>query len=566
MKHMQDMNHMKDVQNVTVPQLVKACRNGKTEAWTSLVQLIRPRAVHWAHQFLRDGDSAEDVVQDSLLLAARHMKELRSIEAFESWFFQIVKTQAFRFLKRDRKHHTEVMSEIRDDSNLESTELLKMDFERAFAQLSQELQEVFLLTQIHQWTVREAAEFLSIPLGTVKSRLSRARKQLQAFFYSEEENYEANVKHDGVSRDELFGSLLKSLRDKTDVPRQLVKDTLAATWATLNNMKFELVRNWVIDEAGAEERHQVVQYTWMAPDWLRMDTENADMGRVSTVIHGRRMRTWFESSNAVHQMQFPNTMDPEFILVYLWRELLSRPNLVVLSTNEAEPWHLWCPGLSETSHDETGVHFWIDPSNGLPTGIEYWSERGCVFREEINRVECNGHVTRRMFDLPSDTRKLKIPSFNELLGGIGTKVALADAVKACPFCLMGLDMNEIRKLGIQESIEVRSYYKGSEWSVRYGPPTPSREILRGAPVVTLWQAEQATDDVLRHWGWDKPSDPQPELGVVAKSRSNVTSKLVLSDLYWEQNGHPYMMTASALTVEELVALTSRVEELSINSL
>lgn len=540
---------------MTVSQLVEDCRNGRAEAWTSLVQLIRPRAVNWAHQFLRDRDSAEDVVQDSLLLASRHLKELRNAQAFESWFFQIVKTQAFRFLKKEQKCQTELITEVSDNSNLESTELLKMDFERAFSQLPQELQQVFLLAEIHQWAINEVAGFLSIPSGTVKSRLSRARQQIQAFFRSEEKG-ESRANSQSIS----WEALLELLRDKADIDHQLIKDTLATTWATIKNMKFELVRGWHTE--GADDKQQLARYTWMAPNWLRIDTEHTDVGKVSTVIHGKRMRTWFESSNKIQQTQLSNTIDPQFILAHLWKELLLDEKIVILPSDEHELWHVWSPITSEMKKDEqAGVHFWINSSNGVPIIFEWWTENGCVFREQVKHVEYNVHVTRRMFDLPTDAPKMNLLSIKEILGGIPTKVVLTDAIKACPFPLMGLDMNVVASHGIKETIEVLSYYKGTELSVRYGPPTRSRESLQGKPVVMLGQAEQTTDAIFRHWGLNSFTEPQHELGGTAKSRVYYSPKRVVAFLFWENNGRPYMLTGFGLTVEDLVALASHVHEI-----
>ncbi|SHK57482.1 RNA polymerase sigma factor, partial [Alicyclobacillus tolerans] len=140
---------------MSVSELVLDCRNGNREAWTALVNLFRPKAVNWVHQFCRDRHTAEDVVQDSLLLAARHLSELRNPQAFESWFFQIVKTQAFRFLNKENKRKTESMVEISDNSNVEADVLLKIEFEKAYSKLPLDLQQVFLLAGIHQWTVNE---------------------------------------------------------------------------------------------------------------------------------------------------------------------------------------------------------------------------------------------------------------------------------------------------------------------------------------------------------------------------------------------------------------------------
>ncbi|GMA64129.1 RNA polymerase sigma factor [Alicyclobacillus fastidiosus] len=541
---------------MSVSELVLDCRNGNREAWTALVDLFRPKAVNWAHQFCRDRHTAEDVVQDSLLLAARHLSELRKPQAFESWFFQIVKTQAFRFLNKENKRKTESMVEISDNSNVEADVLLKIEFEKAYSKLPLDLQQVFLLAGIHQWTVNEVAGFLDIPSGTVKSRLSRARQQLQSML-----SYSEDGGNNGEGRANSWESMLSQLRERRLVEQRQIKDTLSQTWATIKSVKFDLIRHWY--SASGESTEQHAKYTWMSPNWWRIDTQSNEAGNVTTVIHGNRMRTWFESSNTINQIQLSRNPDPQFILEHLWRELLSSEDLVVLPSERNDLWHVWLPThfaeSTNDEHEQAGVHFWIHPTDGVPRIIEYWRNDKCSFREEIDHVTCNPPVTRRTFDLPTHIPKSMLRSFSDLMGGFGTQVSISDALKQCPFTLMGLNEDAVSSLGISGTVDISKYYRGKEWAVRYGTPARSRELLRGSPVVTLWQAERLNDDVARHWGLSKLTEKQPDLSPTAKSAVVYTPNMVLARLFWERDERPYMLTASGLSMEDLVNLAHQLK-------
>ncbi|TDY44628.1 RNA polymerase sigma factor (sigma-70 family) [Alicyclobacillus sacchari] len=484
------------------------------------------------------------------------MSELRNPQAFESWFFQIVKTQSFRFLNKENKRKTEPMVEISENSNVEADALLKIEFEKAYSKLPLELQQVFLLAGIHQWTINEVAGFLGVPSGTVKSRLSRARQQLQSMI-----SYNEDGRNSGEDRANSWESMLSQLRERRLVEQRQIKDTLSQTWATIKSVKFDLIRHWY--SASGESTEQHAKYTWMSPNWWRIDTQSDEAGNVTTVIHGNRMRTWFESSNTINQIQLSRNPDPQFILEHLWRDLLSREDWVVLPSDTDELWHVWLPThLAESSNDESeqaGVHFWIHPSDGIPRRIEYWWNDKCSLREEIAHVTCNPPVTRRSFDLPTDIPKSRLRSFSDLMGGLGTKVSISDALQQCPFTLMGLDDATLSSCGINKSVGIKKYYGEKEWAVRYGPPARSRELLRGSPVVTLWQAERLNDDVARHWGLSKLTEKQPDLSPTAKSEVVYTPSMVLSRLFWETNERPYMLTASGLSMEDLVNLAHQLK-------
>ncbi|WP_029420707.1 RNA polymerase sigma factor [Alicyclobacillus macrosporangiidus] len=389
-----------------VTQLVEQCRQGLPEAWKTLVSMFSAPALNWVTQFCRDPDLAEDVVQESWLIAARHLSELRNPQAFPRWFFQIVKTQAYRALMREYRQQAGEVREVAIGADQERSTALKLDLERALESLPLELKQVFVLAGIYQWPIRDVASFLQIPAGTVKSRLSRARQHLQAAL-KEDGGVDAGHEHTTASLD----NVLSALGTGAEVNPQTVCDTLARAWATMKSLRFTLTREW--PSSGQPDRRQRARYTWRAPNWLRTETESAEAGSVVTVIHGRGMRVCMARTNAIQEAQVPRDSDPSFMLGHLWKELLTRDDLVVMPPEQGERlWHLWV-GLDPdvTTKDDEGcesVHFWVHPEDGLPRRIEYWNGRGCVFREVMEDIEWNVPVSRREFALPPDGKRMRL--------------------------------------------------------------------------------------------------------------------------------------------------------------
>lgn len=196
------------------------------------------------------------------------------------------------------------------------------------------------------------------------------------------------------------------------------------------------------------------------------------------------------------------------------------------------------------------MHLWVDPADGIPRRIEYWKAGNRFFSEELIDLERNPILKRREFALPSDAVKLPSWRLGDLLGGVGKQVTSPEATGRCPFLLMGLKPPSPGQFGVSPMPQILSFYGNKEWRVRYGPPGP--EFLRpGSKAVSLEQAVEANAAVNRHWGTDRLTDPVPELG------PNARTKMVVSRVYWEADGRPFMLTGIGMDFPALVALSKQ---------
>ncbi|MGH9584971.1 MAG: sigma-70 family RNA polymerase sigma factor [Bryobacteraceae bacterium] len=129
-----------------------------------------------------DAAEAEDLVQETLLLAWRNFRQFRSGTNARAWLFRILLNAFYAHGRKCRTPQatfastaeTEVWPEPVSVSSAADTE----DVARALAALHLEHRTVLLLGVVEGFTCREIAEMLSIPIGTVMSRLNRARQAI----------------------------------------------------------------------------------------------------------------------------------------------------------------------------------------------------------------------------------------------------------------------------------------------------------------------------------------------------------------------------------------------------
>jgi RNA polymerase sigma-70 factor (ECF subfamily) len=165
---------------------VRLAQSGDERAFQALVVKYQRRLARHVARYVRRASDVEEVVQDAFLRAYRGLAAFRGESSFYSWLYRIATNAAFSFLKRPAP--AEVAAEERDepfepgvsdDQNPERVLLARQigdAVERAMTRLQPELAEALVLYEVEGKSYREIAQMLGTPIGTVRTRIFRARE------------------------------------------------------------------------------------------------------------------------------------------------------------------------------------------------------------------------------------------------------------------------------------------------------------------------------------------------------------------------------------------------------
>ncbi len=156
---------------------------------TRFEQVVLPHlddAYTLACYLLRDKHDAQDAVQESVLRALRYFDGFRGEDA-RAWLLTIVRNYCYTWNKKGRAADRSTVpfadaadevadAHAADDLVIQSTESERI--KAAVAALPAELREVIVLRELNEMSYREISEVVGVPVGTVMSRLSRARNRL----------------------------------------------------------------------------------------------------------------------------------------------------------------------------------------------------------------------------------------------------------------------------------------------------------------------------------------------------------------------------------------------------
>lgn len=161
--------------------LIRRAKRGHMDAFTILVRNYKHFVYRMAYGVLQNPYDAEDVSQEIFLKVHQSFKKLRDERTFPTWLAQISMRTSFDWIKRHKKHtkaslDPELVSEKKD---MYAASDIRLDFERSLRQMDVELRTILILREIQGFDYEEIARILKIAIGTVRSRLHRARTQLR---------------------------------------------------------------------------------------------------------------------------------------------------------------------------------------------------------------------------------------------------------------------------------------------------------------------------------------------------------------------------------------------------
>ena len=177
----------------TDQQLVDRVLSGNKNAFNLLVLRYQHRVLALVGRFIHDSHEAEDVCQEAFIKAYSALPLFRGDSAFYTWLYRIAVNTAKNYLiSRNRRppasdvevadaEQSEVGSVLREIGNPESklaTAKLKLVIEQAIEDLPEDLRTAFVLREFSGLSYQDITEVMDCPVGTVRSRIFRAREAI----------------------------------------------------------------------------------------------------------------------------------------------------------------------------------------------------------------------------------------------------------------------------------------------------------------------------------------------------------------------------------------------------
>ena len=165
---------------------VAQAKKGDADAFAFLVETYETSVYRLALRMCGNAHDAEEVAQEAFVAAWKGLPAFRGESKFSSWLYQLTTNAAIDFLRREKRHRAatpiedepEPVSPDTPQQALEESEV-RYALQQALDTLTPEHREIFLLRQMRQLSYEEIGWLLGLEPGTVKSRLSRAKKQLR---------------------------------------------------------------------------------------------------------------------------------------------------------------------------------------------------------------------------------------------------------------------------------------------------------------------------------------------------------------------------------------------------
>jgi RNA polymerase sigma-70 factor, ECF subfamily len=174
-------------------QLVERVQAGDKTAFDLLVRKYQHRVLKLVSRFVSDAAEAEDVAQEAFIKAYRALASFRGDSAFYTWLYRIAINTAKNALVSNRRRPVDFDLDLQDPEQYDRharlkegdtpegvllTEEIRSVVERAMEQLPEDLRTAIVLRELEGLSYEEIAEAMDCPVGTVRSRIFRAREAI----------------------------------------------------------------------------------------------------------------------------------------------------------------------------------------------------------------------------------------------------------------------------------------------------------------------------------------------------------------------------------------------------
>ena len=173
-------------------ELIKKFQDGDNGAFSEIVNRYKDRLYNFIYRFVNDVDKAEDLLQDTFLKLYTHKDSYKEIAKFSTWLYTIAANISKSELRKIKMRKTFSVSDFpkanqesifkSPESNLESkinSINIEKNIQSALSGLSIDFKTIIILRDIQELSYDDISKITNTPIGTVKSRINRARLKLQ---------------------------------------------------------------------------------------------------------------------------------------------------------------------------------------------------------------------------------------------------------------------------------------------------------------------------------------------------------------------------------------------------
>ena len=178
--------------DLTDVEILADVATGDIDAYGKIVNRYRGRLYNFIFRFVGERETAEDIVQETFLRAFRKRKEYRAIANFSTWLFTIAGNLAKSELRRRKRwrlfslhkdDENDTVMDLPDESfrpdTVTESSIADVQIQQAILSLPENYRQGVLLRDVEGLSYQEISEISKCPVGTVKSRVNRARLKLQ---------------------------------------------------------------------------------------------------------------------------------------------------------------------------------------------------------------------------------------------------------------------------------------------------------------------------------------------------------------------------------------------------
>lgn len=160
--------------------LLKKAQRGNEKAFLLLIEDEKVKLYKMAYVYMKNDNDALDIVQETVMKAFMNLHTVKEPHYFSTWILRILINTAIEALRKNSK--VIVLNEVLPERSLTVEHEDRLDLLDAIHQLEEKYQTVILLKYYRDLTVREIAELIDCPEGTVKTNIHRGLSELKKHF------------------------------------------------------------------------------------------------------------------------------------------------------------------------------------------------------------------------------------------------------------------------------------------------------------------------------------------------------------------------------------------------